>query len=128
MKNGKRYAVVSGVIFLLWGVIGLFVDSFLGVTTSGLQVWLFIIAGVAGMWLGLSGRGTTGYAKTFGIIFTAGGVLGFAAPAVMEIATLASGTVANIIHLLFGVWGLLAGFSGRGKKSSMEETEASMES
>ena len=113
----KTYATVVGVILLIWGVIGLFTSSFLGVATSGLQVWLFIIAGVLGVWMGISGKNVGSYAKTFGVIFLLAGVLGFVAPGVNETLTLDSGAVANFVHLIVGLWGLWVGFGKKGMPS-----------
>jgi len=112
----KTYSLVVGVILLIWGVIGLFTSSFLGIMMGGLQPWLFVVAGVLGLWMGLTNKGTDKYAKVFGIIFTLGGILGFVLPGIMDAITLDSGVMANIVHLIAGIWGLWAGF---GKKSGM---------
>lgn len=106
--------MVVGVILLIWGVIGLFTSSFLGVATTGLQTWLFIIAGVVGLYTGLAGGGIKGFAKIFGVIFTLGGILGFVASGVMDALTLSSTVTANIVHLVAGLWGLWAGFGNGG--------------
>lgn len=108
----KIYSTVVGVVLLLWGVIGLFASSFLGVATTGLQVWLFIVAGALGLWMGLSGKRTKSYAKWSGVIFTLAGLLGFILPGIMDSLTLDSGVVASIVHLVVGLWGLWAGFKG----------------
>ncbi len=108
----KTYSMVVGIILLIWGVIGLFSDSFLGISTTGLQVWLFIVAGILGLWMGLAGKGTKGYAKWFGIIFILVGIIGFVLPGVLDSLTLDNGVVANIVHLVAGLWGLWTGFKG----------------
>lgn len=106
----KTYSMVVGVILLIWGVIGLFSDSFLGISTTGLQVWLFIVAGILGLWMGLAGKGTVEYAKWLGIIFVLIGILGFILPGVLDSLTLDNGVVANVVHLAAGLWGLWVGF------------------
>ncbi len=114
----KTYAVIVGVILLIWGIIGLFTGSFLGIALSAgaLQTWLFIVAGILGVWLGFAGKGTKKYAQWFGVIFVLGGLLGFILPGVMDAITLDNGLVANVVHLVAGLWGLWAGF---GKKNQM---------
>lgn len=106
----KTYSMVVGVILLIWGVIGLFSDSFLGISTTGLQVWLFIVAGILGLWMGLAGKGTIEYAKSVGIIFVLVGVLGFILPGILDSLTLDNGVIANVVHLVVGLWGLWVGF------------------
>lgn len=115
----KTYSTVVGTILLLWGVIGLFSSSFLGISTTGLQVWLFIVAGALGLYMGLTGKGTEGYAKWFGIILVLIGVLGFILPGVLDSLTLDNGIVANLVHLVAGLWGLWAGFKGGASAPAM---------
>jgi len=112
----KTYATVVGIVLLIWGVIGLFTNSFLGIALGAatLQTWLFVVAGLLGVWLGFADKSVMGYAKLFGVIFTLGGILGFVASGVMDALTLDSSLVANLVHLIAGLWGLWAGFSSRG--------------
>ena len=108
----KTYSKVVGVVLLVWGVIGLFTDSFIAISTTGLQTWLFIVAGVLALWLGRSESGGMSVAKGLGVLFTLIGVLGFIFPGFISGLTLDSGGFANIVHLVVGLWGLWAGFKG----------------
>lgn len=118
----KTYSMVVGAVLLVWGVIGLFADSFLGITTTGLQVWLFIIAGVLALWLGRSEKNRMSLAKWYGIVFTIIGVLGLLVPGFIRALTLDAGGFASIVHLIVGLWGLWAGF----KKGAGSQTAAPM--
>ena len=122
--NTKLYAKVTGVVLALVAVLGAifslandgaFIDNFLAFDWTH-NVVHFVLAAVA-LYIGFMATGNLAnlYAKAFGIVYLALGVVGFI-PAVND--ALASALLLeielgeNLVHLLIGAWGIAAGFFG----------------
>lgn len=69
-----------------------------------------VLAGVA-LYVGFAATGniTTLYAKVFGVVYAGLGVTGFFAA---DLAILHLELGENLVHLLIGAWGIVAGFMG----------------
>ena len=62
----------------------------------------------------------TTYARVFGVLFVLVGILGFvpqAAPDGMLLGLFAVNTMHNVVHILLGLWGLMAGGTASGAVS-----------
>lgn len=117
LMNAKLMAQVTGVAVLLVALLGLFMDDLFGAgfiefdTTH--TVLHFVLAAVA-LAVGFApfAQGyAVMYAKVFGAVYLLLGVVGFFWPA-DGVAGLGLELGENLIHLVIGGWGLLAGFMG----------------
>jgi len=108
----KTYAKWGGIILLVLGVVGLVAgDSFLGLNTEFIEDVIHIVAG--GLLLYAGTRGTdaqaVSWARIFGIVFLIVGVVGFFSKNLFGLLpTVGLGVLDNIVHLAYGVVGLLA--------------------
>ncbi|MEK6830719.1 MAG: DUF4383 domain-containing protein [Nanoarchaeota archaeon] len=103
----KIFALVLGIVLLLVGILGFINNPLVGetgiFTTNTLQDVLHIIAGLAGLWIGIMGSGP-GYNMTIGWIGILLGVLGFIPGASDLLLTYLNITqIITILHLVIGV-------------------------
>jgi len=119
---GKTYAVVIGIVLTLVGIIGFFVKDpagLMGLHFNTIHNVIHLATGLIGLGAGLGGgeKGGKGYAKVFGVIYTLVAILGFAGIAYV-VNLLMLNTTYNVIHLVIGLLGLLAGFLGGSEAAS----------
>lgn len=107
----KIYAQVVGIVLLLVGVVGLFVDNLLGAHTTVVHNLIHLVSGAIGAYTGFSGSGYRVFAQVFGVVYTLVALIGFASPGTLGALGVPVNTVYNLIHLVIGVWGVWAGFS-----------------
>jgi hypothetical protein len=116
----KLYAQVTGIVFLLVGIIGFvmptIVPGFLHVSTTHSIV--HVVLGLIGLYVGFMNTETkmmTMYAQVFGVVYVLLAVIGFASPTILEnLGVFTAGQPAlggNVVHVLIGVWGLWTGFA-----------------
>ncbi|MCL6566977.1 MAG: DUF4383 domain-containing protein [Acidobacteriia bacterium] len=113
----KTYALVVGVVLLLVGIVGFFVgDSTLfGLGFTMHHNVIHVLSGAIGLWAGSSKNvgAARMYALIFGAIYTLVAIAGFATGSEDLFGIpLKLNTTYNVIHLLIGVLGLAAGFTG----------------
>src|SRR3989337_4415896 len=120
--SAKTYAMWGGIILLVLGVLGLFVqgDKFLGLNSDTVEDIIHVVAGLILVYFGF--RGTDAQAATwamvFGVVFLVVGVVGFVIPKLFGLLPAGVGAIDNIVHLIYGAVGLWA---GRGDKPAIEE-------
>ena len=112
----KGYAVVVGAVLTLVGILG-FVKGdtpFMGLEFTTTHNAVHLITGLIGLVAGLSGggKGSRAFAQVFGVIYTLVAILGFASVPASLVTALHLNTPYNVIHLVVGLLGLLAGFTG----------------
>ena len=109
----KGFATWLGIILLLVGLLGFFMESpLLGIfEVNGTHTWIHLISGVLALLAGLTAAGayTGNYNKTFGIVYLLIGVLGFLGIGFL-VDLLMLNTADNALHLLIGVVTSWVGF------------------
>jgi hypothetical protein len=108
----KVYAQVVGVVLLIIGVIGLLTSSLLGAPTTVTHNLIHLVSGAIGAYTGFTGNGYRAFAQIFGIVYTLVGVIGFLTAATLAGFGVPVNTSYNLIHLVVGLAGLYAGFTG----------------
>ena len=108
----KTYATVVGAVLLLLGIAGLFMKDLAGMVHFVPAHNIFHIAsGILGLYSGIRGKKLPiAFARVFGLVYTAIGILGFVHMAQLE--PLQLNAVYNVVHLLVGIAGLAVGFMG----------------
>ncbi|MGQ0536621.1 MAG: DUF4383 domain-containing protein [Methanobacteriota archaeon] len=116
-EQATLYAKITGVVLVLIGIVGFFMDSIGGaslIAFDNTHNVIHLVLGVIALAVGFGGMwDSTMYAKTFGIVYLALGVLGFVSGDLFGIGTslgLGLEMGENVIHLVLGLWGLWAGF------------------
>ncbi len=111
--SAKTYAMWGGIILLVLGVLGLFVqgDKFVGLNSDTVEDIIHVVAGLILVYFGF--RGTDAQAATwamvFGVVFLVVGVVGFFIPKLFGLLPTGLGAIDNIVHLIYGAVGLWAG-------------------
>lgn len=111
--SAKAYARWGGIILLVLGVIGLFSgNKFIGLNSDILEDLVHIVAGVILVYGGFRGTDAqaASWSKIFGVIFLVVGVLAFFSKKFFGLFPSELGTVDNIVHLVYGVIGVWAGW------------------
>lgn len=113
----KMYALVVGVVLLLVGIVGFFVGegTLLGLGFTMQHNVIHLLTGAIGMWAGMSKSANAPrmFALIFGAIYTIVAIAGFALGGEdLYGIPLKLNAAYNLIHLIIGVLGLLAGFAG----------------
>lgn len=108
----KTYATFVGAVLLLLGIAGLFMKDLAGMVHFVPAHNIFHIAtGILGLYSGIRGKKLPiAFARVFGLVYTAVGILGFVHAAQLE--PLRLNAVYNVVHLLVGIAGLAVGFMG----------------
>lgn len=115
------YARVTGAVLLLTGLVGIvsLATGYIGFLALDFLAWdtthnvLHVLLGAIALYVGFAPKAVVDpltYGKAFGIVYTLLAVLGFIAPASLGFLGLGLETGENLIHLLVGVLGLVAGF------------------
>ncbi len=113
----KTYALVVGVVLLLVGIVGFFVGegTLLGLGFTMQHNVIHLLTGAIGVWAGMSKSANASrmFALIFGAVYTLVGIAGFASGGedLFGIPLKLNSTY-NVIHVLIGLLGLLAGFAG----------------
>lgn len=110
----KGYAIVVGAVLLLIGICGFVMgtSTLMGLHFNTTHNTIHVLSGVIGLAAGLAGggKGARLFAQAFGVIYTLVAILGFAGVAYVN-DLLMLNTLYNVIHLVVGLLGLLAGFT-----------------
>lgn len=108
---GKLYSGAVGAVLLLVGIVGFLTPSLAGLEFHPAHNLIHIVSGALGILAALAGRGRL-FAQVFGLIYTVVAVAGFLGLHDLGGIHLGLGALYNLIHLVVGVAGLAAGFSG----------------
>lgn len=112
----KSYAQWGGIVLLVLGIIGIFVQPrFVGLNTEWIETAIHIVAGGLLAYAGFRGTEAqaVSWSRIFGIVFLVVGIVGFFSPRIFGILRNDLGTLDNIVHLAYGVVGFWA---ARGSK------------
>lgn len=121
----KTYATVVGAVLLVLGIAGFFMRGMSGMVQFVPAHNIFHVAtGVLGLYSGIRGKKLPrAFSRVFGITYTAVAILGFAH--LGQLAALQLNTIYNVVHLVVGLLGLVAGFaSGKSELASAQKTGA----
>lgn len=109
----KTFATWLGVILVLVGLLGLFMESpLLGMfEVNGTHTWIHLISGILALLAGLTGGGAYAgtYNRVFGIVYLLVGILGFLGLEFL-VDLLMLNSADNALHLLIGVVTAWVGF------------------
>src|SRR3970282_971271 len=110
--SAKTYAMWGGIILLVLGVLGLFVqgDKFLGLNSDTVEDIIHVVAGLILVYFGFRGRAAPAAAGgvVFGVVFLVVGGVGFFIPKLFGLLPTGLGAIDNIVHLIYGAAGLWA--------------------
>lgn len=126
IMNPKLYAKITGIALAAVAVLGLvlslandgkFIENFLMFDLTH-DIVHVVLAAVA-LYVGFAATNAMArmYAQAFGIVYLALGVVGFFWTGVQEATTTTMGILGlelgeNLVHLVIGAWGVVAGFFG----------------
>lgn len=109
----KTFARVAGWLALLLGIIGFFVTDLFGlIQFDTTQNIIYLVLGLLGIAAGQSKKAAKLFAQVFGPVYLIIGIVGFFVPTMGSISL---DVTENLLHLLLGIWGLIAAF---GKSAS----------
>lgn len=110
----RLYCQVTGVVLLLVGVLGFIwagVPQLLSINEPA-EIAVHLITGALAAYAGFSrdaySRLALLYARVFGIVYLALGLVGFVIPDLAGLIHFDLGC--NLVHLVLGVWGIAAGY------------------
>lgn len=111
----KTYALVTGWVLIILGVLGFFMNPLLGLSflpTMPVHNGIHLVSGIWGAWAGSSSeRAAAVFSKLFGVIYTLVALIGFFGGAGLLASLGVEITpLYNVIHLVVGLGGLWAGF------------------
>lgn len=115
------YARLTGAVLLLTGLVGIaaLATGYIGFLSLDFLAWdtthnvLHVALGLLALYVGFAPRPALGpltYGKAFGVLYTLLALIGFIAPTSLVSLGLTFETGENLIHLVVGVLGLVAGF------------------
>jgi multisubunit Na+/H+ antiporter MnhG subunit len=108
----QRFAGIVGALFLLLGIIGLFMHDLFGlIHFDGVHNTVHLIIGAAGLLAAGSETNATWYARIVGFVYVLLGIVGFALPDLFGAMHLE--TAENVLHLVVGALALFAGFTAQ---------------
>lgn len=103
METQKLWAQIIGVVLLLVGILGFFMNPLFGFTLNTLHNVVHLLSGAIFVWAGFSkGAPTKGVNKWFGVIYIVIGIVGFFNIASIN-TLLAINTADNWLHIVIGV-------------------------
>lgn len=112
----KTFAKVVGIVFLLLGILGFFIEHLAGFIHFDLVHNIIHLAiGVWGIWAASTAANSQTFARLVGTIYLLLGVLGFFVPGLFGIMHLENSE--NLLHLIVGVIGTYIGFVWRGTQA-----------
>lgn len=114
--SAKAYALYGGIILLVLGVIGILGgNTLLGLNSEPLEDIIHIVAGGLLTWAGYRGGAAqqSMWSKVFGVVFLVVGIVGFFNSSIFGLFRQGMATIDNIVHLIYGVLGAMAGFRSR---------------
>ncbi len=111
--SAKMYAQWGGIILLVLGVVGLFTgNTLVGLNSEILEDIIHIVVGGILVYAGFMATAQAAmWAKVFGVILLVVGVLGFFNPTILGLFKQGMHSVDNIVHVIYGVVGVWAGWS-----------------
>lgn len=115
------YARLTGAVLLLTGLAGIaaLASGYIGFLALNFLAWdtthnvLHVLLGAIGLYVGFAPRPVLDpllYGKVFGAVYTLLALVGFVAPTGLAFLGVGLELGENLIHLLVGVLGLVAGF------------------
>lgn len=112
----KTYAVVIGSVLLILGLLGFARgnNDLFGLHFNTMHNSIHLVSGLIGLWAGFgkSASGPRLFAQVFGVIYTLVAILGFAHMPASINDMLNLNPLYNVIHLVVGLLGIVAGFMG----------------
>lgn len=114
--SAKAYALWGGVILLVLGVVGFFTGNTLaGLNSETLEDIIHVVAGLILAWAGYRGGAAQAslWSKIFGVIFLIVGIIGYFNKSIFGLFTQGMGTTDNVVHLVYGVLGVWAGWRAK---------------
>lgn len=114
--SAKAYALYGGIILLVLGIIGLLTgNTLLGLNSETLEDIIHIVAGGLLAWAGYRGGAAqqSMWSKVFGVVFLVIGLVGFFDNNIFGLFRQGMGAIDNIVHLIYGVLGVMAGWRSR---------------
>jgi uncharacterized membrane protein len=117
----KTYATLVGAILLIIGLLGFAKNNsdLFGLHFNTIHNTIHVLSGLIGLAAGLSNSAAAAraYALVFGAVYTLVAIVGFAHVAASINDMLMLNPLYNVIHLVVGLLGLAAGFTG-GKEAA----------
>jgi hypothetical protein len=114
----RMYALVVGAVLLVIGVLGFLTNSLMAMEFHPAHNVIHLLPGILGLWAGSRGdKLSRSYAQIFGAVYTLVAVAGFAGIHDLGSIKLGLNSTYSVVHLLVGLAGLAAGFSGRGHEA-----------
>lgn len=117
--NAKVYSKVFGVVLLLVGIVGFFMNPLMGMDLSKRHSVVHLVTGALFAFLGFTDADaslTKNLVLLFGIVYTVLGVWGFFTPQMFPFFRIYfTDTMINCIHLVVGIAGLAAAMMGGAK-------------
>lgn len=108
--NKKMFSGAAGLIFIILGIMGLFMHDIFGVLhVDQTHNVIHLAVGLAGIWSALGETSAKVYTRLFGIFFFLLGAIGFFVPDLFGMMAMKLSD--HIFHLLVGVCGLYFGFA-----------------
>jgi len=109
----QAFARTVGWLTLLLGILGFFVTDLFGLisfdTTHNI---VHLVLGVLGIAAGQSGKWSKLYAQVFGVIYLLLGIAGFF---IADLIGIHLEVAENLVHIIFGAWGLYAALGDKGE-------------
>jgi len=117
--NAKLYSKVAGVVLLLVGVMGFFMNPLMGMDLSKRHSVVHLVSGALLAYLGFTDADaslTKNLVLLFGVVYTILGVWGFFTPMMFPFFRIYfTDALINCIHLVIGLAGLAAAMLGGAK-------------
>lgn len=110
----KTYSLVVGVVLLLVGILGfLFREGLMGLQFHLHHNLIHLLSGAIGLWAGTSKNANAPrlFAMIFGAVYTLVAIWGFLGNENLGPVMLNLNTTYNVVHVVVGLWGLIAGFT-----------------
>ncbi|HVE76981.1 MAG TPA: hypothetical protein VND22_09515 [Actinomycetota bacterium] len=111
----RTYAKVVGVIVLLVGIAGLFMDQVIVFNSDMLEDIIHIVSGALLAYVGFMGSdsATKSTVTVIGAVYLLIGIIGFVDSGIFGLMPSGFDIYDNLLHLVLGALGLFAGMSGR---------------
>lgn len=107
--NLKAFSGVVGIIFLILGIMGFFIDELWGIIHFDLLHNIIHLAvGVIGIGVSAKAAASKLFAKILGIVYVALAIFGFIVPEL--IGDMILETAENVLHLVVGAIALFVGY------------------
>ncbi|HEV8361469.1 MAG TPA: DUF4383 domain-containing protein [Candidatus Thermoplasmatota archaeon] len=120
-RFATSYARTSGILVLLLGIVGIvsLATGYIGLIARDFLLWdqthnvLHVVLGLVGVYVGFARNPALSpilYGKVFGVVYVLLALIGFVSATALASLSVGLELGENLVHLLLGVLGLLAGF------------------